>query len=78
LWTTKYAPTNLKEVCGNKTNVERLGNWLKESPHPRQTLMSGTRTTSVDSKNQAKMEWEFIELSWFPDLLVLERPPQHT
>jgi replication factor C subunit 1 len=30
LWTTKYAPTNLKEICGNKTNVERLGTWLSE------------------------------------------------
>ncbi|KAK1926049.1 purine nucleotide binding protein [Papiliotrema laurentii] len=30
LWTTKYAPTNLKEICGNKTMVERLGTWLQE------------------------------------------------
>jgi replication factor C subunit 1 len=30
LWTTKYAPSNLKEICGNKTNVERLGQWLKD------------------------------------------------
>jgi len=30
LWTTKYAPSNLKEICGNKTNVERLGTWLSD------------------------------------------------
>ncbi|WWC66667.1 uncharacterized protein I206_100571 [Kwoniella pini CBS 10737] len=30
LWTTRYAPTNLKEICGNKTVVERLGTWLKD------------------------------------------------
>lgn len=29
LWTTKYAPTNLKEICGNKANVDRLGAWLQ-------------------------------------------------
>ena len=32
LWTTKYAPTNLKEICGNKANVERLGDWLEAWP----------------------------------------------
>ncbi|KAK8845500.1 hypothetical protein IAR55_006213 [Kwoniella newhampshirensis] len=30
LWTTKYAPQNLKEICGNKAPVERLGLWLQE------------------------------------------------
>ncbi|WWD09050.1 hypothetical protein V865_007170 [Kwoniella europaea PYCC6329] len=30
LWTTKYAPQNLREICGNKTVVERLGTWLKD------------------------------------------------
>ncbi|KGB77306.2 replication factor C subunit 1 [Cryptococcus deuterogattii R265] len=30
LWTTKYAPTSLKEICGNKAPVERLGQWLKD------------------------------------------------
>ncbi|KAL7418824.1 DNA replication factor C complex subunit Rfc1 [Cryptotrichosporon argae] len=28
LWTTKYAPTNIKEICGNKAPVERLHQWL--------------------------------------------------
>ncbi|KAG8963841.1 hypothetical protein FRC03_002525, partial [Tulasnella sp. 419] len=30
LWTTKYAPTNLKEICGNKGIVEKLHLWLSE------------------------------------------------
>ncbi|OXH38542.1 replication factor C subunit 1 [Cryptococcus neoformans] len=30
LWTTKYAPTSLKEICGNKAPVERLGQWLQD------------------------------------------------
>ncbi|KAJ9118684.1 hypothetical protein QFC22_003904 [Naganishia vaughanmartiniae] len=32
LWTTKYAPTNIKEICGNKGNVEKLGAWLESWP----------------------------------------------
>lgn len=28
LWTHKYAPTSLNEVCGNKTLVSRLQTWL--------------------------------------------------
>lgn len=28
LWTQKYAPQNLKEICGNKGAVEKLNNWL--------------------------------------------------
>ncbi|MDN9006693.1 hypothetical protein Q0P47_14070, partial [Staphylococcus aureus] len=30
LWTTKYAPGNIKEICGNKGQVEKLNNWLTE------------------------------------------------
>ncbi|ODN75992.1 hypothetical protein L202_05958 [Cryptococcus amylolentus CBS 6039] len=30
LWTTKYAPASLKEICGNKAPVERLGKWLED------------------------------------------------
>ncbi|KAK0613751.1 replication factor RFC1 C terminal domain-containing protein [Immersiella caudata] len=29
LWTTKYAPTALNQICGNKGNVERIQNWLR-------------------------------------------------
>ncbi|BEI84694.1 hypothetical protein CcaverHIS002_0500950 [Cutaneotrichosporon cavernicola] len=28
LWTTKYAPKTIKEVCGNKSNIEKLQTWL--------------------------------------------------
>ena len=29
LWTVKYAPTQLNQICGNKVQVEKLQNWLK-------------------------------------------------
>ncbi|KAB5582538.1 replication factor RFC1 C terminal domain-containing protein [Coniochaeta sp. 2T2.1] len=28
LWTTKYAPTAMNQICGNKANVERIQSWL--------------------------------------------------
>jgi len=30
LWTTRYAPQSLKEVCGNKSAVDKLQLWLNE------------------------------------------------
>ncbi|KAG8720285.1 hypothetical protein FRC08_000645 [Ceratobasidium sp. 394] len=30
LWTTKYAPQNLKEICGNKAIIDKLQLWLHE------------------------------------------------
>ncbi|KAJ3975737.1 purine nucleotide binding protein [Lentinula raphanica] len=32
LWTTRYAPKSLKEICGNKNVVEKLELWLKDWP----------------------------------------------
>lgn len=32
LWTVKYAPRQLKDLVGNKTNIERLREWLKAWP----------------------------------------------
>lgn len=29
LWTSKYAPTSLNMICGNKTAVEKLQTWLR-------------------------------------------------
>lgn len=29
LWTTKYAPTSTAMICGNKSNVEKIQNWLR-------------------------------------------------
>ncbi|ESK94658.1 purine nucleotide binding protein [Moniliophthora roreri MCA 2997] len=30
LWTTRYAPQTLKEICGNKDKVEKLLQWLND------------------------------------------------
>jgi len=32
LWTTKYAPAKMSEICGNKGNVEKLQKWLQNWP----------------------------------------------
>ena len=32
LWTTKYAPTQLNQICGNKGSVEKLSHWLEAWP----------------------------------------------
>lgn len=29
LWTVKYAPTSMMQICGNKTQVDKLQNWLR-------------------------------------------------
>lgn len=29
LWTTKYAPSMMSQICGNKGQVEKIQNWLK-------------------------------------------------
>lgn len=30
LWTQRYAPQTLKEICGNKGQVEKLQLWLRD------------------------------------------------
>ena len=30
LWTVRYAPQNLKEICGNKGQVDKLLQWLHD------------------------------------------------
>jgi replication factor C subunit 1 len=30
LWTVRYAPQNLKDICGNKSQVEKLQLWLHD------------------------------------------------
>lgn len=37
LWTNKYAPRQLKELVGNKSNVEKLQAWLRDWPRSRQS-----------------------------------------
>ncbi|KAF2847675.1 DNA replication factor C, large subunit [Plenodomus tracheiphilus IPT5] len=32
LWTTKYAPTSLNQICGNKSVVEKIQRWLQMFP----------------------------------------------
>jgi len=32
LWTVKYAPTQVSQICGNKTQVEKLQRWLRNFP----------------------------------------------
>lgn len=32
LWTTKYAPSSLGQICGNKASVEKLQRWLQAFP----------------------------------------------
>jgi len=32
LWTTKYAPTSLGQICGNKAVVEKIQRWLQMFP----------------------------------------------
>ncbi|TFK53303.1 DNA replication factor C, large subunit [Heliocybe sulcata] len=33
LWTVRYAPQTLKEICGNKGQVEKLQQWLQDWPN---------------------------------------------
>lgn len=35
LWTVKYAPTQITQICGNKTQVEKLQKWLRAFPRSR-------------------------------------------
>ncbi|CDO93594.1 unnamed protein product [Kluyveromyces dobzhanskii CBS 2104] len=46
LWTTKYAPTDLKQLCGNKGAIQKLNSWLqtwdtKKKPDMRAVMLSG-------------------------------------
>ncbi|TIB26034.1 hypothetical protein E3P88_01310 [Wallemia ichthyophaga] len=49
LWTVKYAPTQLKDICGNKGQVEKILNWLQNWQHQ---LQAGF--PSDNSKNDIK------------------------
>lgn len=45
LWTTKYAPTELSHICGNKGLVEKLGRWLRNW---RANAKKGFKSPSTD------------------------------
>lgn len=44
LWTTKYAPTTMNQICGNKGQVEKIQKWLKQWPaaHKKNFKMLGS------------------------------------
>lgn len=42
LWTDKYSPTDLKHICGNKSNVELLKNWLENWFNTKHDLKGST------------------------------------
>ncbi|KAJ7075381.1 replication factor RFC1 C terminal domain-containing protein [Mycena belliarum] len=48
LWTTRYAPQTLKEICGNKGQVEKLQQWLKDWPS---SLKSGFKKPGKNGMN---------------------------
>lgn len=37
LWTVRYAPQSLAQICGNKAQVEKLGRWLRAFPKNQRT-----------------------------------------
>ncbi|KAL1305288.1 hypothetical protein AAFC00_002194 [Neodothiora populina] len=37
LWTVKYAPSSMAQICGNKGQVEKLQSWLKNFPRNQRT-----------------------------------------
>lgn len=45
LWTVRYAPTQLNQICGNKTQVEKLQRWLRAFPKNQRT---GFKMPGVD------------------------------
>ncbi|KAJ2936442.1 hypothetical protein H1R20_g652, partial [Candolleomyces eurysporus] len=48
LWTTRYAPQSLKEVCGNKSAVEKLHQWLVDWP---KSVKAGFKKPGKDGMN---------------------------
>ncbi|KAJ7621564.1 replication factor RFC1 C terminal domain-containing protein [Mycena polygramma] len=48
LWTTRYAPQNMKEICGNKGQVEKLQQWLKDWPN---SVKSGFKKPGKNGTN---------------------------
>lgn len=37
LWTVRYAPSSINQICGNKAQVEKLGRWLRAFPKNQRT-----------------------------------------
>ncbi|KAF4552092.1 Replication factor C subunit 1-like protein 1 [Elsinoe fawcettii] len=51
LWTVKYAPTQISQVCGNATQVKRLQNWLRNFPRQ---LKIGFKTPGADGTGMSR------------------------
>ena len=51
LWTDRYAPRSLKEVCGNKGQVEKLGLWLHDWSG---SLQSGFKKPGKNGMNTSR------------------------
>ena len=45
LWTVKYAPTSLNQICGNKATVEKIQRWLQKFP---KNLKTGFKLAGAD------------------------------
>lgn len=45
LWTVKHAPTQISQICGNKTQVEKLQKWLRAFP---KNLKTGFKMAGAD------------------------------
>ncbi|KAJ3513370.1 hypothetical protein NLJ89_g2988 [Agrocybe chaxingu] len=48
LWTVRYAPQNIKDICGNKGQVEKLQQWLHDWPT---SLKSGFKKPGKNGMN---------------------------
>ncbi|KAF8624173.1 hypothetical protein AX15_006010 [Amanita polypyramis BW_CC] len=51
LWTTRYAPQCLKDVCGNKSQIEKLQQWLHDWP---QSLKCGFKKPGKNGANMSR------------------------
>lgn len=52
LWTVKYAPTQIAQICGNKGQVEKLQRWLRNWP---KNLKSGFRNRGPDENGNFRV-----------------------
>ncbi|KZV87272.1 DNA replication factor C, large subunit [Exidia glandulosa HHB12029] len=51
LWTTKYAPTELKQISGNKGNIEKLSLWLEKW---QDSMKAGFKKPGKDGMNTSR------------------------
>jgi replication factor C subunit 1 len=79
LWTEKYMPTSIKDICGNKSLVEKLQRWLHDwFVIWSIVLILGRDTSRQILRSRGPTAWGFIVLSSFLDPLGLARQRLHT